>query len=322
VKSLEFKAGILGGGGLTDSYPTGFTTVTGAASFDGSKGQNVGAKHTLTLQGNSTWTAGTGTIGGTPYGGAIINNASFTDLGTGSNASDSNKSLRASSVFGGGVFINKGSYVRNGLGVTRAYGFENAGMLRIEAGTFADEEGFSNKGTVQIADKGTLRTSFTNAGLIQGTGRVDTGSVNNALVNNGTIDPGIDGALGTLTISGDLTLAANGVLHIDLASAGQSDQLVVTDDALWAGELSIWATPGTELHLGDVYTIASYGKRQANSSFQNISWHGLSADQFSVDYTSNNITLRVTAVPEPASIALLLAGLGWVGWVSRRKLNA
>ncbi|MCV2348950.1 PEP-CTERM sorting domain-containing protein [Paucibacter sp. Y2R2-4] len=319
VTNLDFKSGILGGGSLANTYPTGFTTVTGPAVFDGAKGQSVGANHTLTLQGKSTWTAGGGAINGTPYGGAIINNATFTDLGTGSSAANSSKSLRSSSAGGGGSFVNMGSYVRDGLGETRTYGFKNAGLLQIEAGTFAAEEGFSNTGTVQIADKGTLRTSFTNAGHIQGTGRVDTGSINNALVNNGTIDPGTDGGLGSLTITGDFAAGTNGVLHIDLATGGLSDQLIVTDDALWNGELSVWATPGTELHLGDVYTIASFGKRQANSSFSSISWHGLSADQFAVEYTSNNIILRVTAVPEPQSWVLLLAGLGTLGFVARRK---
>ncbi|MCX2864920.1 PEP-CTERM sorting domain-containing protein [Paucibacter sp. PLA-PC-4] len=313
VASLDFRKGDLGG--IAGSYQTGQTTVTGNTVFDGASSQGVSLNHTLTLQGNSTWTPGEGGIAGSVFNGAVINNAQFTDLGTASSAANAYKTLRGYV----GTFVNNGSYVRTGLGTTRAYGFENHGLLSIKSGTFGTYDSFSNTGTVEISEAAVLQSDFENAGLITGVGTVDAGRNNYALVNRGTLDPGLGNVLGTLTIDGDLVFRDSAVLRIDLASAGASDMLVVTDDASWNGELSVWASAGTTLQLGDVYTIATFNQRLSNSTFDSISWHGLAADQFAVEYNADSITLRVTAVPEPATYALWALGLALVGV---RKLRA
>jgi hypothetical protein len=161
---------------------------------------------------------------------------------------------------------------------------------------------------------------FANAGVFTGTGTVKTFRITDALANSGTIDPGSTSAVGTLTIAGDLSMADSATLRIDLANGGLSDLLAVTSDVLWNGELAIWATPGLALQGGEVFTIATYGQRLSASTFDSITWHGLNSQQFTVAYSANDITLRVSAVPEPGTWALMLAGAGFMGRVVRRRL--
>lgn len=312
VGTLDFQAGTLGG--APNYFPTGATTVTGTSLFNGTRTQGVSLNHTLTLQGNSRWTAGDGAISGSVFGGVIVNNAVFADEGAGSAAAY--KTLRG----GGGTFVNEGSYVRSGAGTTRAYGFDNRGELSIQSGTFDAREGFSNTGATEIAAGAVLRTTAANAGLITGAGTVSTGGSHLAWVNNGTLAPGHDAALGTLTVEGSLQLGDSSVLHVDLDSAGMSDLLAVTQQAFWNGELSVWLAQGATLQLGDVYTIASSGQRLSTSTFDSITWHGLGSNQLAVEYTANSVLLRVTAVPEPATYALWAFGLAFVaGRTMRRK---
>lgn len=323
--SLVFNYGNFGG-----QQASGGTTlnVAGSATFNGAGELNLRENHTLNLAGNSRWTVGNGrlTVAGSSTQGTVVSPAGVLNIGAGTTFTDEGANSAASykTLGGQGNTVNNGTYVRRGLGETYAQGFQNKGELQILAGSMSVDGQFANTGQVSIQTGAQLlsyNSQFSSAGLLSGTGRIKTFNNNIALTNSGSINPGQGTDIGSLTIEGDLSMTDTAVLHIDLAGGGMSDQLVITDDALWNGELSVWARPGTELHLGDVYTIASFGKRQANSTFSSISWHGLGADQFAVEYTSNNITLRVTAVPEPETWALLLAGLGAVGFAARRKAS-
>lgn len=311
--TLVFNGGKLGGNNGSGGVQGGGTlAVTGAATLDGGAVLNVDYNHTLTLAGASRWTAGNGRLvvatGGSSGPDAhldIAAGATFTDEGAASAAS-------YKTLIGSRLFTNSGTYVRTGLGETYATGFNNAGLLQVAQGTFSVDANFSNTGRVDVASGARLLTyssQFVNNGTLTGEGVVKTLNAGTALTSNGSINPGQDGTAGTLTIDGDLTLTGSSVLHIDLAAGGLADKLVVTSDALWRGELSVWGADGLSPQLGDVYTIASFGQRLSNSSFDSISWHGLSGSQFTVEYTADSILLRVTAVPEPATYALWALGL-------------
>ncbi|MBB4845184.1 hypothetical protein HNP55_003731 [Paucibacter oligotrophus] len=308
---LDMQRGILGGGGAISAVPVGATVVSGNASFNGAGTQAVNTKHTLTLQGNSNWTAGNGALGG---GGAIINasGATFNDLGTSN--SNSYKALRDSGgSYSGGIFVNQGSYVRSGLGLTRAYGFDNQGSLDLQAGSFQVDGHFSNTGSIHIASEAVLASDgsqFNNVGLIQGSGTIKTWNANSALNHAGTLDPGEGAKLGTLSVDGSLSFGKLATLRIDLGQLGQSDLLRVSKAVSLDGELSLWAAPDLVLHAGDSYTLVSFDQRLNASTFQQISWHGLDTPGFTLEYNAHDIVLRVSAVPEPESWALLLAGLG------------
>ena len=256
-----------------------------------------------------------------PYRSSQIN------IAAGTTFSDAGAAAAAGSKqigFNGGEVNNAGTYVRNGLGTTLAsYGFNNTGTVQVDAGTFAVTSDFSNTGAVAVAGGAVLLGSnsanFANAGRLTGTGTVRTYSPAYALNNLGTIDPGSAAALGALTVDGDLALTNSSVLHIDLGGSGLSDRLTVTDSLTLDGELAVWAASGNTLHLGDVYTVATFKQRSGQAAFDSVSWHGLNGANFAVQYNATSIELRVVAVPEPASYALMLGGLAVLAWAAKRR---
>jgi len=331
--ALDFSRGTLGG--TTNFYPVRSTTVTGTAVFNGTMGQGVGFGHTLTLLGSSRWTPGDGGIGSVVFGGAIVNaaGASFLDEGAGSN--NATKQLRKDTAGGGGVFVNDGSYTRAGLGRTVAHGFSNRGLLSLESGVFEVDGGFSNTGNVQLATGATLRArdpNLVNRGFIGGFGTLQTreGFGVPGLVNVGTLDPGSVGSVGsvgrvgTLSVTGELFSENAARLRIDLFGGGVGDKLAISGAAFWDGDLDIFAAPGASFLLGETYFIASFAQRVNNSVFDRINWSGVDGSFFSVEYGAKTISLRVTAVPEPATWALaLLSAPLLVGALRRRKkINA
>lgn len=314
TRAFTFNHGKLGG---NSGAPGGGTlNVTGPATFSGADTLSVDYNHTLNLAGASRWTAGNGRLA-VATGGSAGPDA-HVDIAAGATFSDEGAASASGykTLTGARLFTNHGRYVRTGLGETYATGFVNAGLLQVAQGSFSVDAGFSNTGRVDVAAGALLQaysSQFVSDGLLTGDGTVKTLNAGTALTSNGTIDPGQLDAVGTLTIDGDLTLTGSSVLHIDLAGGGVSDKLAVTSDVLLNGELSIWGGAGLTLQLGEVYTLASFGQRLSGSTFDSVSWHGLGAGQFAVEYTADSVLLRVTAVPEPATVALWLVGLTLMG---------
>jgi hypothetical protein len=76
--------------------------------------------------------------------------------------------------------------------------------------------------------------------------------------------------------------------------------------------------------VGDVVTILdSVG--DLSGSFASVTLNGFASGAFSVIYDSVGdkvdllVTQAVTSVPEPGSYAMLLAGLGMIGWFAKRQ---
>ena len=327
--TLNFQGGTLGGGGAISVYPMGAARVTGETLFDGTRTQGVSWQQTLTLEGTSRWTAGDGAITSPVFGGVIVNSvgASFMDEGAGS--TNASKQLRKDTAGGGGVFVNDGIYTRAGLGRTVAYGFSNRGLLSVESGVFEVDGGFSNTGNVQVATGATLRArdpNLVNRGLIGGFGTLQTreGFGVSGLVNVGTMDPGSAGSAGTLIVTGELFSQNAARLRIDLFGGGVGDKLGISGAAFWDGDLDVFAAPGASFALGETYVIASFAQRVNNSAFDRINWSGVDGSFFSVEYGAQSISLRVTAVPEPATwaLALLSAPLLVVALRLRRQAGA
>jgi hypothetical protein len=102
---------------------------------------------------------------------------------------------------------------------------------------------------------------------------------------------------GITAASTSVTTIGMGVADIDFASATLNGQpLVLTTDA--GGFIEVLFTPFDYAVSGPL-TLIIKGTSAANASYSG--------------------TLNVTAVPEPESYALLLAGLGVLGFVARRR---
>ncbi|MCC2682978.1 MAG: Na-Ca exchanger/integrin-beta4, partial [Nitrosospira multiformis] len=225
-----------------------------------------------------------------------------------------------------GTFNNSGTYNKQTNTVTNiggGVGFNNTGTVNVQAGVFNVAHAMNNAGTVNISAGAIFQSScggadcFVNAGIIQGNGTVITPTL--GLSNSGAINPG-DG-IGHLTIDGDLHQAASGVVNFELASLSSFDQLTVTDDVTLGGHIGVWNLGYAPL-VGDTFVVATFDERLANSTFTDVTTHGFgSGVNFNVVYHEHDVTLQVTAVPEPEQYALFLAGLGLMGVMARRRKN-
>ena len=324
--SLAFNGGTFGGSG---SQSGGTLNVAGLASFNGASAMDLNYSHIVNLNGNAVWSAGNGRLivgsaysqGNTAYPASQLNIAAgttFTDAGAASAAGFKTLGL-------GGAVNNNGIYRRQGLGETYAGGFNNIGTLDLAAGAMLVDAAFRNTGTVEIASGARLAATsgaFTNAGLMRGLGTVKTLNVNTALNNIGTLDPGLTNMPGTLTIDGNLVSDSTGRLRIDLFGAGIGDRLAVSGSALWLGDLDVFAAAGASFTLGETYVVASFAQRANNSVFDRVNFNGFTDTAFSVEYSAQTISLRVTAVPEPATWALALLSAPLLAAALRRRRQA
>ncbi|TAJ78426.1 MAG: filamentous hemagglutinin N-terminal domain-containing protein, partial [Gallionellaceae bacterium] len=132
----------------------------------------------------------------------------------------------------GGIFNAGAGTTTSGGTVDVAY--TNSGTMNVNAGTLSVTGALTQSGTINVATGTTLAKTagFTNAapGILNGSGSIAVGAGAAALTNSGTINPGTDGTAGTLSITGDLVMAAGGKLNADLMAptAGNYDVLSVS----------------------------------------------------------------------------------------------
>ncbi len=205
-----------------------------------------------------------------------------------------------------------GSY---GVGVH----FNNTGTVEVLAGRLVFAS-FSNAGTVQVGENASFEISgqsFVNEGRIEGVGSVFLPAT--GLVNAGLISPG--SSPGRLTIEGDLQMQTTGVVEIELngVSPADFDLLEIAGDATLGGELSVARLAGYAPALGDSFVVMTIqGSRTGEFAVE--SFHGFGAGVvFAVTYNDHDVTLGVTAVPEPATWIMILAGLGLVMGIAQRR---
>ncbi len=197
--------------------------------------------------------AGQLTVTGLVNGGSVVvaNGGTITAQGWFSN-------LGAVTVASGGTLTEQGPFV-------------NGGFVTVASGGMLTEQGlFGNWGTLTIAAGGTFTTSGADYIQWAGTTKVDgllsaanfnllgglltgAGSIQANVTNAATVKPG--DPFGTLTIEGNYTQTATGVLLIQIGGANQYGQLAVTGTATLGGTLDVsllgWYVPavGTSFQI-------------------------------------------------------------------------
>jgi hypothetical protein len=294
------------------------TTVAGSLAITGANDKNLGGGRVLNV-GDTSWSGNTATNNNRiRFTGATINSSgTWTD----SNAFDA----YTYSYSGTNAFNNIGTYNKQGATTTTMdVVYNNTGITNVEAGTLKVTSAFTNHGLVQTAAGATFlgsNAAFVNAGILAGEGTIAT-HVNGDIVNQGgSIDPGID-AIGHLSIGGTLVNTATGRLNFELASLASFDTLAVSDDVRLGGEIGVWNLGYTPV-LGDSFVVMTFAAQADANPFDSIGVYGFApGTEFTAVYNLHDVTLTVSAVaavPEPQTVLMLLAGLGVIGFVARRR---
>jgi cytoskeletal protein CcmA (bactofilin family) len=209
------------------------------------------------------------------------------------------------SIYGGGDVFNNGRIVKTGGTGTSDLSntaLQNVGIVE------------SQTGTLRLPD------NFTNAGTLMGVASIQ---VNGTLTNNGHLAPGATAATGTLTLLGNLSQGALGTLDIRLTSTSLSDLLQVNGSAAIGGSTLALSCFACALNNGESYLLMA-SSAALSGTFGSIVASGFGDGfEYAIDYSHANQVwlnvLQVGAVPEPSTYAMLLAGVGVIGWLARRR---
>ncbi|GAB4167800.1 MAG: hypothetical protein Fur0039_05810 [Rhodocyclaceae bacterium] len=226
------------------------------------------------------------------------------------------------------------------------------GVFTVEAGGMVSgpgtyfQEGYDSvtrvNGTLAASDITIWQGVLTGGGTL--VGPVTLGS---SFGMGATVRPG--NSPGTLTVDGDLT-AYNTTFDIELAGPALFDRLVVTGNAQFSGGRVnvVLHTPDGITYdyrpaAGDSFTWLSVGGATAGLDSLGWSlevvgdgwtstvassdwgstqwvWGPAASDGVQIAFYGDRVAFTTLApVPEPQTWAMLLAGLGLVGWVARRR---
>lgn len=294
--------------------------------------QNNGGTRTLTLNGNSSLSVGTvlNMANGTNSSFTTVNNTATLSVaglrvaqtGTGTLTVNgglvrvTGSSSQTASIAGGAggvgtLVISGGQYISD-IGLTFANNATGVGNLTLSSGTMIVRGSFT-KGS------GTANINWTGGTLSVQSSNI---SINNA--GTGVFAPGEVGAVGSFSVvsgaSVSYTQGADAFLNLDFASdalfdtvsIGAGTGLIVNLDGTIVLNLLSGYVP-TEGLTFDVITATDIVDNGFTISGNGASW--FTSEIISV---SGNDVLRLTAVPEPSTYALL-AAVGVMGLVLRRR---
>ena len=260
--AMLWTGGTISGTGTVEVASTGTLTMSGSGSFnlDGA----------LQNDGMGNWT-GNCTLG--IYG-------TFTN--DGSLLANSTQTL---AVGGVGVFVNNGTFIQQGSGLTYFYynygavAFNNAGTVNVDAGTLSLTGGGSDTGGFSVSagtlgfDGGTTTLGSGSSVSVASTVEFGAGTVHDAGTYNVTGTTLIDG--GTADFSGSGAAQTNN-LTLSSGTLAVSNGMTVTGAMLWTGG-TISGTGTVEVASTGTLTMSGSGSFNLDGALQNDgmgSWTG------------------------------------------------
>jgi autotransporter-associated beta strand protein len=212
---------------------------------------------------------------------------------------------------------------KTGLGELLLTGSETyTGVTSVDAGTLSVGDGVSGS----LSGK----TVVQNGGTLSGFGSIGAAEI----LNGGTLAPG--GAPGRLTENGNLSFASGARLSLEINGtvAGTGYDQVALNGTLTLGPTSVLAGSSTGGFPNSTlfFPIDNDGSDPIVGTFNGLAQNStfvLGSQAFRISYTGDSATnafagagndLAVMAVPEPASMTLLAAGVGaLVFWRRARR---
>ncbi len=187
--------------------------------------------------------------------------------------------------------LTNNSYIEvaESLAVSSSGAHQNNASIHIDAG-----ETLSVSGTSFVSSS---------AGVITGTGVLDETGLSGAFTNNGTLDPGTDSTIGTLSITGDVDQNSTATLVIDVQSVATHDQLVVSGayDLVGSYDIRFQSNPGVSS-----FTIVNAGSVTVAGGTSVI--HNLSGG-YSVSLGTTTSTVSVNIVADGFELTSIGNGL-------------
>ena len=296
------------GSGSLSMYPSTTFLTNGSA--------NMSSSRSILLQGSGMMTIQTELSGNTlTLGGSILGSGSLIKTGngnlwlTGANTYSGGTEVQTNTLFGnttslqGAIQIDPGAnltFLQTASGAFQGT-LSGSGSLNIGDGLASypqvqintnSSPGFGGPTTIfsgaSLSVNGSLASSpltINSGGYLSGTGTVGT------TTSSGTIKPG--NSIGTLTISGDLTLNSTSTVLIELAP-GQTSLVQVIGTASLDGTLTINPEPGF-YGFGASYTILTASSaRSGEFAVFNSTNPSFTPD---VMYISNSVVLSFSNLP-------------------------
>lgn len=343
----------IGNGGASGSIASGTVNVASGATLVFNRSNDVSfagnivgagnlrkeAANVLTLSGTNTYSGTTTINGGTltlgsanalGSGNLSINNGSTLNLGSFSDSVGA-VTMASGSITGSGTLTASSFTVQSGtisanLSSTGAFTKAGTGTVVLSGATNSFGSITVNSGTLETSNNVTSASTGIGTGsTLTGTGTV-TGNIN--IAAGGILSPGT--SPGTLNITGDLDL--NGTYNWEFNNT-TADLVNVTGNLDLSGStLNIIELASAA--IGNIYTLFGYTGALTGT------FNGLADDStftvggniWEINYNNGSpglnggnlgstfVTLTLTAVPEPSSLALVtLVGVGLTLRRSRRK---
>ncbi|MBX3412187.1 MAG: PEP-CTERM sorting domain-containing protein [Pirellulales bacterium] len=182
-------------------------------------------------------------------------------------------------------------------------------------------------GTLQLTDGGvavvgalplTLLDNTLHVGIdgtLSGSGTI----LGDVLVDGGVVSPGF--SPGKLDVVGNYLQGSFGSLDLEIGGLlpGQYDQLSVTGNLSLAGTVNIAFIDGFLPSVGDQFDFFQVGGT-FDLSEATLQWNNAPAGfQYNSAFQDGLYSVHITAVPEPSSLVLALAGAALTAWTLRQR---